>query len=84
MKLQSTTSNSVVDYYPVKFIDGTLLSDWFLRIVSFPGTETTTTSKKFLRKKDMFDEVNERVECGYEVIDFNVIPQIGNPIAGAC
>jgi hypothetical protein len=84
MKLQSTTSNSIVDYYPVKFIDGTLLSDWFLRIVSFPGTETTTTSKKFLRKKDMFDEVNERVECGYEVIDFNVIPQIGNPIAGAC
>jgi len=32
----------------------------------------------------MFDEVNERVECGYEVIDFNVIPQIGNPISGAC
>jgi hypothetical protein len=82
MKLQSATSNSIVDYYPVKFVDGTLLSDWFLRIVSFTGTETT--SKKFLRKNDMFDEVNERVECGYEVIDFNVIPQIGNPISGAC
>ena len=82
MKLESTSSNNIVDYYPVKFVDGTLLSDWFLRIVSFKGTEAT--SSKFLRKKDMFDEVNERVECGYEVIDFNVIPQIGNPISGAC
>ena len=82
MKLHCTTSNNIVDYYPVKFVDGTLLSDWFLRVVSFKGTETT--SKKFLRKKDMFNEVNDRVAYGYEVIDFNLIPQIGNPIAGAC
>jgi hypothetical protein len=80
MKLESTTST--VDYYPVKFVDGTLMSDWFLRVVSFKGTETT--SKKFLRKKDMFDEVNDRLAYGYDVIDFNLIPQIGNPIAGAC
>ena len=82
MKLQSTASNNVVDYYPVKFVDGTILTEWFLRVVSFEGTETT--SKKFLRKKDAFDEVNDRIAYGYEVIDFNLIPQIGNPIAGAC
>ena len=82
MKLQSTNSSSIVDYYPVKFVDGTLLTDWFLRIVSFKGSDAT--SSKFLRKKDMFDEVNDRVAYGYEVIDFNLIPKIGNPIAGAC
>jgi hypothetical protein len=82
MKLQCTTSNNVVDYYPVKFVDGTLLDDWFLRIVSFKGSDAT--SSKFLRKNDMFEEVNERVGYGYEVIDFNTIPRVGNPISGAC
>jgi hypothetical protein len=82
MKLQSTDSNSVVDYYPVKFVDGTILTEWFLRVVSFKGTQTT--SKKFLRKGDMFSEVNDRVAYGYEVIDFNLIPQLGNPLCGAC
>ena len=82
MKLECYTTGNVVDYYPVKFVDGTILTEWFLRIVSFEGTETT--SKKFLRKNDAFDEVNDRIACGYEVIDFNLIPQIGNPIAGAC
>lgn len=82
MKLESTTTGNVVDYYPVKFVDGTILTEWFLRVVSFEGIETT--SKKFLRKKDMFDDVNARVAYGYDVIDFNLIPQIGNPIAGAC
>ena len=80
MKLESTAST--VDYYPVKFVDGTLMSDWFLRVVSFSGSDAT--SKKFLRKKDMFDEVNDRIAYGYEVIDFNVIPQMGNPLCGAC
>jgi len=32
----------------------------------------------------MFDEVNERIVHGYEVTDFNLIPQIGNPLSGAC
>ena len=82
MKLESNTTGNVVDYYPVKFVDGTILTEWFLRVVSFEGTETT--SKKFLRKNDMFDEVDERIAHGYKVIDFNLIPQIGNPIAGAC
>ena len=82
MKLESNTTGNVVDYYPVKFVDGTILTDWFLRVVSFEGIETT--SKKFLRKKDTFDEVNERIVHGYKVIDFNLIPQIGNPISGAC
>jgi hypothetical protein len=82
MKLESNTTGNVVDYYPVKFVDGTILTEWFLRVVSFEGIETT--SKKFLRKKDAFDEVNDRIVHGYKVIDFNVIPQIGNPLSGAC
>ena len=59
MKLESYTTGNVVDYYPVKFVDGTILTEWFLRVVSFEGVETT--SKKFLRKKDAFDEVNDRI-----------------------
>lgn len=82
MKLQSTTGTMVVDYHPVKFVDNTILDDWFLKVVSFKGTEEM--SKKFIRKHDMFNEINERVGIGYEVVDFNTIHQIGNPISGAC
>ena len=32
----------------------------------------------------MFDEINERIEYGYEVIDFNTVRQVGNPITGIC
>jgi len=41
MKLESRTTGNVVDYYPVKFVDGTILTEWFLRVVSFDGIETT-------------------------------------------
>jgi hypothetical protein len=41
-------------------------------------------SKKFIRKNDMFNEINDRIEYGYEVIDFNTVRQVGNPITGAC
>jgi hypothetical protein len=64
------------------FVDNTPLEDWFLKIVSMKGSNAM--SKKFIRKNDMFDEINERVNIGYEVIDFNTDYQVGNPITGAC
>jgi hypothetical protein len=82
MKLQSTTGTMIIDYHPVMFDDNTPLEDWFLKIVSMEGSDAM--SKKFIRKNDMFDEINERVNIGYEVIDFNTDYQVGNPITGAC
>jgi len=82
MKLKSTTGTMIVDYHPVKFIDNTILDDWFLKVVSSEGSEMM--SKQFIRKQDMFDEVNERVGVGYEVIDFNTTHQLGNPTNGDC
>ena len=33
MKLKSGNDALVIDYYPVQFVDGTLLDEWFLKIV---------------------------------------------------
>ena len=82
MKLKSNNGELVVDYYPVQFVDGTLLDEWFLKIVY--SKDMNKLTKNFIRKNDMFDEINERIEYGYEVIDFNTIRQVGNPITGAC
>ena len=82
MKLKSNNGELVVDYYPVQFVDGTLLDEWFLKIVY--SEKIDKMSKKFIRKNDMFDEINERIEYGYQVIDFNTIRQVGNPITGIC
>tara|TARA_R110000868_G_scaffold409828_1_gene696179 strand:- start:4828 stop:5082 length:255 start_codon:yes stop_codon:yes gene_type:complete len=82
MKLKSGNDALVIDYYPVQFVDGTLLDEWFLKIVY--SEKVDKMSKRFIRKNDMFDEINERIEYGYEVIDFNTVRQVGNPITGIC
>jgi hypothetical protein len=82
MKLKSSNDTLVIDYYPVQFVDGTLLDEWFLKIVY--SEKVDKMSKSFIRKNDMFDEINERIEYGYEVIDFNTVRQVGNPITGIC
>ena len=82
MKLKSNNGELVVDYYPVQFVDGTLLDEWFLKIVY--SKDMNKLTKNFIRKNDMFDEINERIEYGYQVIDFNTIRQVGNPITGIC
>jgi hypothetical protein len=82
MKLQSTTGTLTVDYYPIQLPHGDVCEDWVLKVLKFQGTDTM--SEKYVTKKQMNREVNERVGMGYDVIDFNVTPQYGNPMNGAC
>ena len=66
----------VVDFYPVKFSDGTINSRQMLKVVTFMGG---TQSKSMINKRDMEREVDSRLGYGYEVTAFNEIPQLFNP-----
>ena len=80
MQLTAKGGNMVVDFYPVKFVDGTINARQVLKIVTFMGG---TQSKSMINKKDMNREIYSRVEgYGYEVTDFHVIPQLYN--SGLC
>jgi hypothetical protein len=73
----------VVDYYPVKVsLDADVSPDYMLKIVSFKGTDTM--SKKVISKKDFTRECEERINMGYQVTDFHTLPQLANPMWGAC
>jgi len=82
MKLQSETGTMVVDYYPVKLPHGEISKSWMFKMVSFKGVDVM--SKSFISKKQFESECDERIGMGYNVVDFNMIPQLGNPMAGAC
>jgi hypothetical protein len=82
MQLTSTTGTMVVDYYPVKLPFGDISQSYMLKILSFKGVETMST--KFITKKEFVRECDERIGMGYDVTNFNTIPQLGNPICGAC
>ena len=83
MKLSSNTGSMVVDFYPVKFVDGTVSDRQVLKIVTFMGG---TQSMSMINKRDMQREVDSRVHgYGYQVIGFNTIPQLYNSaLACAC
>jgi len=81
MKLQSKDGSMVVDFYPVKNCYGDVSKEWFIQILTFLGG---TQSKKYLNRVEMGIQVRERLAYDYEVIDFNTIPQLGNPMSGAC
>ena len=73
----------VVDFYPVKFADGTMHNRLVLKIVTFMGQ---SQSKSYINKKDVADEINSRMEgYGYEMTRLNTIPQLFNSgLACAC
>ena len=76
MQLQSKDANMMVDFYPVKFADGTINSRQMIKIVTFMGG---TQSKSMINKRDMEREVDSRVNgYGYEVTGFHEIPQLFN------
>ena len=73
----------VVDFYPVKFADGTVNNRHMLKIVTFMGQ---SQSKRYINKKDMNQEINSRIEgYGYNVTDWNIDHQLFNSaLACAC
>jgi hypothetical protein len=73
----------VVDYYPVKVsLNADVSPNYMLKVVSFKGVDTM--SKKVISKREFERECEERVGMGYEVTGFNTIPQLANPMWGAC
>jgi len=82
MQLTSQGGNMVVDFYPVKFADGTINSRQVLKIVTFMGG---TQSKSMINKRDMQREIDSRVDgYNYEVTDIHTIPQLFNSALACC
>ena len=76
MQLTHPAETITVDFYPVKFSDGTINSRQVLKVVTF---NCGTQSKSMINKRDMEREVDSRVNAfGYEVTGFNEIPQLFN------
>ena len=82
MQLISPNKETIYDWYPVKNWQDTISERWFLKIQTVLDSEGyyTTKTKKFVTKTNMLAQVNECIfDKLYTVLDFNVIPQIGNP-----
>lgn len=82
MQLTSKDGNMVVDFYPVKFNDGTLYTSKMLKVLTFMGE---TQTKVLINKKDFQSEVDSRVNgYGYQVTGFNVTPQLQGGLGMCC
>jgi len=82
MQLTHPAETITVDFYPVKFADGTVRENKMIKIISFNGG---TQSKSLINKKDFQDEVNSRIHgYGYKVTGFNCIPQLQGGLGMAC
>ena len=82
MKLQSSDGNMILDFFPVKASkDADVDSNHYLKVLHFRDNQQ---SQKCISKKEMQREVDERLALGYNVIGFNTIPAIHNPMWGAC
>ena len=83
MQLTSKDGNMVVDFYPVKFADGTISTRQMLKIVNFSKEQQ---SMRYINKRDMQQEVDSRVMgYGYQVTAFHTDAQLYNgALACAC
>ena len=83
MQLTSKDANMVVDFYPVKYADGTISNRLILKILTFSNCRQ---SIRYINKKDFQQEVDSRVEgYGYIVTDMHTEPQLFNSgLACAC
>ena len=76
MQLTSKDANMIVDFYPVKFADGTISTRYILKVLTFSNCKQ---SMRYISKKDLQQEVDSRVEgYGYEVTDLHTEPQLFN------
>ena len=76
MQLTSKDAWMVVDFYPVKFADGTIHNRLMLKTVTFANSKQ---SMRYINKKDFQQEVDSRVEgYGYVVTDMHTEPQLFN------
>ena len=76
MQLTSKDGNMVVDFYSVKFADGTEHDRIALKVVTFMGK---TQSKSYINIKDAKREVESRIEgYGYKQTRINKEAQLFN------
>jgi hypothetical protein len=66
-----------VDYFPVKDSN-----QFMFKVLKFRGIDTM--SYKCITKKDFEREMDERIDLGWEVTDFNTEERNVNPMNGAC
>ena len=65
MELTSRDGNMVVDFYPVKNWDGTLISNRMLKVLSFRGD---MQKKMLITKDEFYYQVREYIlKCKYSV-----------------
>ena len=76
MQITSKDGNMVVDFYPVKDWDGTILGNRMLKVLSFRGD----TQHKMLITKHEYDyQVDSYVNAHkYQITDTSMLPQFHN------
>ena len=74
MQIQAKGGSMVLDYYPIKDAFNNILSDQFLRILTFRGE---TMNKRIVSGEIMDSEVVDRIDnYGYKVTEYHTIPQL--------
>ena len=82
MQLTSKDANMIVDFYPVKFADGTISTLYILKVLTFSNCKQ---SMRYISKKDLQQEVDSRVEgYGYIVTDMHTDAQLFNSGLACC
>jgi hypothetical protein len=81
--LQSKDGTMIVSFYPVKTPFGDISKTFVFKVLEWKGIDTI--SKKFINKVEKKVQLREYESFGYVVIkDNSNLPQLGNPMAGAC
>ena len=81
--LQSKDGTMLVGFYPVQTLYGDISKEWFLQVLSWKGVNQI--SKKFLNRVEKTLAIRDRLSLEYVVTGDNIdLPQLGNPIHGAC
>jgi hypothetical protein len=76
MQLTAQHADIVVDFYPVKYSDGTISERLMYKTVKFVGSPPT---KSYINKESFAKEVDSRVYgFGYEVTALHTEPQLYN------
>ena len=76
MQLTANGAHMVVDFYPVKYSDGTISERLMYKTVTFCDK---MQSKSYINKESFEKEVENRVEgYNYEVTDMHTEPQLFN------
>jgi hypothetical protein len=81
--LQSKDGTMIVSFYPIKVPFGNISETWTLKVLEWEGIETI--SKKCINKADRIREIADRLAHDYVVVKDNTnLPQLANPMMGAC